>query len=142
MINSYLETNNIKQYNAEQWGANFIAIHWKYILKIWRQRCEDVHGGTKSDIDKLKREKLLQEIVYIQSSNKELLIKKSDWIHEDIEELNKMDIAALEAWLYGAKIITKINQRKIKQRAVINKENGISINVYGSKRKNTNESDE
>ena len=70
------------------------------------------------------------------------MIKKSDWIHEDIEELNKMDIAALESWLYGAKIITKINQRKIKQRAVINKENGISINVYGSKRKNTNESDE
>ena len=77
MICSFLEKNNFKQYNAEKWGAKLIEIYWKYILKIWRQRCEDVHGATNSDIDRLKR--LLQKIVHIESSNRELLIKKSEW---------------------------------------------------------------
>lgn len=55
-----------------------MEIHWKHILKIWRQRCEDVHRATNTDIDQLKMDKLLQEFVHIQSSNKELLTKKSE----------------------------------------------------------------
>ena len=86
-------------------------------------------------MDRLKKEKLIKEIIHIQSTNKQLLIKKSEWIHEAIEELAKLDVAALEAWLYGAQIITKINQKKLKKRAAINKENGISNSIYGRKRK-------
>lgn len=141
IINSHIETNNIKQYNAEKWGAKLLEINWKYVLKIWRQRCEDLHGATKSEIDQLKKEKLLQEIAYIQSSNQELLTKRSEWIHEDIEELSKLDNTALEAWIYGAKIMTKINKKIIKQRAAINKEKGISINMYGRKRKDRRDID-
>ena len=117
----------------KKWGANLLAINWKYILKIWRQRCEDVHGVTKTDMDRLKKEKLLKEIEHIQSTNKELLTKKTEWIHEDIEELAKLDNSALEAWLYGANVVSKINKKKMKQRAEINKENGIIRNMYGRK---------
>ena len=81
----------------------------------------------------------MQEIEYTQSTNLELLTKKSEWIHEDIEKLSKLDNTALEAWLYGAKIVTKRNQKKIKQRAAINKENEISKYVYGRKRKERKE---
>ena len=84
---------------------------------------------------------MIQEIRHIQSTNIELLTKKSDWIHEDIEELSKLDITALEAWLYGAKIIIKINQKKLKQRAITNKENGISKSIYGFKRKDKSDLD-
>ena len=112
-----------------------------YVLKIWRQRCEDVHGSTKIDMDMLKKEKLMQEIEHIQSTNMELMTKNSDWIHEDIEELSKLDNNELEAWFYGANIISKINQKKIKSRATVNKENGISIKVYGNKRKDKSDLD-
>ena len=141
IINSHLEVRNIKQYNAEKWGTKLLEINWKYILKIWRQRCEDLHGATKDEKDRLKKEKLLQEIEHIQSTNKELLTKKSEWIHEDIDELAQLDNEALEAWLYGAKIVTKINQKKIKQRASMNKENEISKYVYGRKRKDKRDLD-
>jgi hypothetical protein len=141
LINSHLESNNIKPYNAEKWGATLLEINWKYILKIWRQRCEDVHGITKVDTDRLKKEKLIQEIKHIQSTNIELLTKNSEWIHEDIEELSKLDIAALEAWLYGAQILMKINQKKLKQRAIMNKENGISNSIYGRKIKDKSDLD-
>lgn len=63
-------------------------------------------------IDKLKKDKLLHSIVPIQSTNKGLLTKKSEWIHEYIEEVSQSNNAALEAWLYRAKIDTKINQKK------------------------------
>lgn len=72
--NSHLEINNIKQYNAEKWGAKLIEINWKYVLKIW----------PKNGIDQLRKEKLLQEIVHIQLSNQRLLTKKSKWIHKYI----------------------------------------------------------
>ena len=133
IIAAHIKTCNIKKYNAEKWGANLLAINWKYILKIWRQRCEDVHGATKADMDRLKKEKLLKEIEHIQSTNKELITKKTEWIHEDIEELSTLDNSALEAWLYGANIVSKINKKEKKQKAEMNKENGIIRNMFRSK---------
>lgn len=76
---------------------------------------------------KIKEEWMLHEIVHIiQQLNQELLSKNSDRMHEDIVELG----TAWDAWLYGAKIITKINQKKLKQRVAINKDKGIIDMLY------------
>lgn len=55
-------------------------------------------------------------------------------IHEDITELEKRDNSALEAWLYGVRIISKTNQKKIKKRKEFQHEHGIFLNIYCNKR--------
>lgn len=53
-----------------------------------------------------------------------------------------MDNSTLEAWwLYGANIISIINQKKIKQQAACNRENGNSVSIYGRKSKDKSELD-
>ena len=93
-----------------------------------------MHGNTQQEIESIKKERILQEIKRIQHSNKEVLQKESNWIHEDIKELEKLDSLALDSWLYGAKIISKINQKKIKLRSEYYKEEGIFHQIYRSKR--------
>ena len=51
----YLRSVKIKDYNAEKWGGNILSINWKYIIKIWRVRCEEVHGVTNSDQEMFKK---------------------------------------------------------------------------------------
>jgi hypothetical protein len=64
---------------------------------------------------KTKRARLLEEIRHIQSSNANLAYSAHDWIMEDIEHLMDYNNKILETWIYGAKIIVKVNNTKRKQ---------------------------
>jgi hypothetical protein len=46
LINIHLTFNKITEINAEKWGIDLLRINWKFILKMWRARCEDLHGRT------------------------------------------------------------------------------------------------
>jgi hypothetical protein len=113
IVQSHLETNQIKNMSAEKWGSDLLFINWKHILKIWRERCEEVHGKTPEQIEKSSKARLLEEIRHIQSSNTNLAHSEHNWILEHIDTLSEYNSKTLASWLYGAKIISKINKTKM-----------------------------
>lgn len=115
-------------------GSSFISYQLVVYYKIWKLRCAELHGTSHVEIENSKKERILQEIRHIQLTNKEILDEKSTWIHKDIIELEKLDSLALEAWVYGAKIIAKINQKKIRIKKEIDQEKGIFIQISCNKR--------
>jgi hypothetical protein len=106
--------SNITNITAEQWGSELLYINWKHILKIWRERCDDLHGRSPEQIEAFKKRRQLEEMQHIQKNNTNLEHTKNEWIFEDSNELLKINSKALATWIYGAKIISKTNQIKIK----------------------------
>jgi hypothetical protein len=90
-----MEVMQIKNMNAEKWGADLLLLNWKHILKIWRERCE-VHGKTPEQIEKVKQARLLEERRHIQTSNAKVAHSEHEWILEDIEHLADYNSMMLE----------------------------------------------
>jgi hypothetical protein len=110
----------IKNMNVEKWGADLLFLNWKHI-KIWRERCEEVNGKTPEQIEKGKQARLLEEIKHIQNSNAHVAHSEHDWILEDIENLANYNSKMLETWIYGAKLVLKVNKTKRQQSIKYNK---------------------
>jgi hypothetical protein len=89
IIQHHLEVHQIKNLSAEKWGAGLLFINWKYILQIWRERCDDIHGKTAEQIEKSSKARLLEEIRYIQSINRDLVNSEYSWILENIENVSE-----------------------------------------------------
>jgi hypothetical protein len=66
IIHRHLEKEMITIMTAKKWGANLLSIHWKNILEIWKERCEEVHGTTTEHIERNKKERVLEEIQDLQ----------------------------------------------------------------------------
>jgi hypothetical protein len=125
--NYKLPFNNRKvaQHYRRKWAADLLYINWKHILKIWRERCSEVHGSNKEEIGENKKKRYLEEIGYLQSINQNMLHSSNDWILDDIEDLQNYNSTKLQTWLYGAKIISNTNQRCIKQQIDMNRQQQI-----------------
>ena len=141
IINDHPNNSETKDFKAETWGANLLHINWKYIIKLWSLRCEEVHGTTSNEINIIKKGKMLEEIAHIQATNRELLLRDIEWLHEDIETLKEYDNNALQSWVYGANIVAKINQRKIKDREKSNRNKKHETNMFGGKVKDRRDLD-
>jgi hypothetical protein len=122
LINNHLASENIPHINAEKWGVELLKINWKYILKIWRDRCEDLHGRTPEQNESYKKNRILEEIKDIQSNNTHLNSTPHAWILDEMDKLQTYDSKALQTWVYGAKIIAKRNKIHIKQQVRNNKD--------------------
>jgi hypothetical protein len=44
LISQHISTQPQHKIAAKKWGAKPIAINWKYILQLWQQRSEELHG--------------------------------------------------------------------------------------------------
>jgi hypothetical protein len=141
IINEHMSNSDKKDFKAETWGASLLSINWKYIIKIWSVRCEDIHGRTTNEANIINKGKMIEEIAYIQEMNRELLLKDIECLHEDIEIIKTYDNHAVESWLYGAKLVAKINQRKLKDRAKYNRTKGKTTNIFGGKSKDRRDLD-
>ena len=141
IINEFMSTSDKKDFKAETWGANLLSINWKYIIKIWAVRCDDIHGRTNNEANIINKQKMIEEIAYIQEMNRELLLQDIEWLHEDIEIIKTYDNIAVESWLYGAKLVAKINQRKLKDREKHNRSKGKTTNIFGGKSKDRRDLD-
>jgi ribonuclease HI len=114
IIHRHIKKEKITNMTAEKWGANLLSIHWKHILKIWKERCKEVHGTTPEQIEQHKKECYLEEIQDLQSKNQNLAHTEHEWLLEDINQLQSYNSNNLQTWIYEAKIISGINQQKIK----------------------------
>jgi hypothetical protein len=120
IIHQHLEKEKITNINAEKWGSDLLYINWKHILTIWRERCEDLHGTTPEQIETNKKSRLYEEICNIQSKNQNLSHTENAWVLDDITQFQHYNSTNLQTWLYNAKIISGINQQKLKLQRQIN----------------------
>jgi ribonuclease HI len=120
LVDSHLSKAKLYHITAEKWAADLFYINWKHILKIWRERCLEIHGNNPVEIERNAKNKCLEEIIHIQSINSNLNYSTYEWIHEDIEELRNFTSKHLQTWLYGAKIISRKNQHQLKQQQQLN----------------------
>jgi ribonuclease HI len=123
LINNHLDSAQISNINAEKWGVDLLRINWQFILKLWRARCEELHGKTPEANESYRQNQFLEEIKDLQMQNLNLAHTPHAWILEDIDSLKKYNSKVLQTWVYGAKIITKRNQIKLKQQIRNNLEN-------------------
>jgi hypothetical protein len=121
-INLHLEKERLHHINAEKWAADLLHINWRHILKIWRERCSEVHGSNPAEVEQNTKKRYLLDIKHLQSINQNLAHSPQDWILDDIEELQLLSSKNLHTWLYGAHIISRNNQQKIKQQRTLNHE--------------------
>jgi hypothetical protein len=105
----------IHKINAEQWGASILVINWKYILKIWNQRNDEVHGTSPEQTERFRQKSMIEEIQYIQSGRHNILFDIRNLINHSLEDLKKLSIKSLEAYLYGAKQCHLIMSNKSNQ---------------------------
>jgi hypothetical protein len=123
LINNHLDSAQISNINAEKWGVDLLRINWQFILKIWCARCEELHGKTPEQNESYRKKQFLDEITDLQLHNLNLAHTPHAWILEDIDSLKTYNSKVLQTWVYGAKIITKRNQIKLKQQIRNNLEN-------------------
>jgi hypothetical protein len=71
LIIRQLETKNIKNQKAEQWGTDLIIIYWKNILNMWNQRNVEVLGSTEEEKQE-QRKRILIKVK--KNNNKNILI--------------------------------------------------------------------
>jgi hypothetical protein len=114
-INQHISTQPQHNITAEQWGAKLIAINWKYILKLWQQRNEEIHGTSIEQTEQSRQRLMIEEIQYIKSGLQNIPFDIANLINLSIEELRKLPIQALKAYLYGAKLVAWSIRRKTKQ---------------------------
>jgi hypothetical protein len=88
-VSNHLFREKLYHISAEKWAADLLLINWKHILKIWRERCIEVHGNSPNEIEQKTMNRCLKEIRHIQNVNQNLHNTNHEWILEDIEELQK-----------------------------------------------------
>jgi hypothetical protein len=62
IVSIHLSTKKLHNLSAEKWAADLFYINWKHILKIWRERCGDVHGNNPTEIEQNLKKLCFEEI--------------------------------------------------------------------------------
>jgi hypothetical protein len=107
LINKHQAKQKKYKFNAEKWGARLISIHWKHILKIWEVRNREVNGETPTQSNIIKRQNMIEEILYIQSTHTDLPLTARQLISRNITSLRSMSTSSIPAYLYGAKLVAE-----------------------------------
>jgi hypothetical protein len=107
IIHRHLQKENITNMNAEKWGSDLLYINWKHVLKIWRVRCEELHGTTPEQIEINKKLRQIEEIRNLQANNPNLAHTELEWILEDITNIQHYSSTNLETWLYEPKFFIR-----------------------------------
>jgi hypothetical protein len=124
-ISNHLFDEKLYHISAEKWAADLFSLNWKHILKIWKERCLEVHGDNPTVIEQNIKQRYFEEIQHIQSINQNLNHSNHDWILANLEDLQHYSSQNLQTWLYGAKIISRDNQQRLKQQKLLNSQNQI-----------------
>ena len=111
-INDHFTTT---QFDAETWGSKVIDINFKYLLLFWEDRCLTEHGKNNEDQESKRKKKLLTEIKHMQVTSYPRNDNNATILHNDFEELKKLDSKQLQDLMVGAKIICKICKKKIQK---------------------------
>jgi hypothetical protein len=84
--------------------------NWKYVLKLWAQRNEDIHGTTLEQKEIKKKNSMIEELQEIQQNNQDMSMTARALVAIDSTRMKKMSNNNLEMFLYGARIVAKVNQ--------------------------------
>jgi hypothetical protein len=112
-IHQYAQQQKFTGLTQEQWGAQVLAINWKYILKLWNERNIVEHGETNQDQEAISKSKMIEEIENIFNQNQDTINRSVTSF--DIAELETMNTSQLTTYLYSMKIIVTIQKQKDKQ---------------------------
>jgi hypothetical protein len=107
-INRHISTQSTHKMNAEQWGTKILQINWKYILKLWQTRNEETNGISPEQTEKSRELSLIEEFQYIQSGLQHIPFDILSLINHLVDDLKKLSVQALEAYLYGAKPVARL----------------------------------
>jgi ribonuclease HI len=107
LINKHVAKQKKYTFNAEQWGTRLISIHWKYILKIWEVRNNEVNGETLVQSNIIRRQNMIEEIIHIQSTHTDLPVTVRQLIARNTTSLRSMSTSSISAYLYGAKLVAE-----------------------------------
>jgi hypothetical protein len=55
IINNHLEERKIKNINAEQWGTDLLSINWRFVIRMWNQRNQEVLGSTETEKEERRK---------------------------------------------------------------------------------------
>jgi hypothetical protein len=120
IMQQHLDKEKIHSMSAEKWGSDLLSINRKHILKIWKERCENLHSTTSTteQIETNKKLRLYEEIRNIQSKNQKLAHTEHAGVLVKISQFQNYTSTTgstnLQTWIYNAKIISGLNQRKLK----------------------------
>jgi hypothetical protein len=115
LISQHISTQPQHKIAAKKWGAKPIAINWKYILQLWQQRSEELHGISTEQTEQSHQWSMIEEIQYIESGLQNIPFDIANLINLSIEEVRKLPIQALKAYLYGAKLVARSMRSKTSQ---------------------------
>lgn len=115
LINQHLATQPQHQFNAEHWGNTLLSINWKHILLMWNLRNSEVNGETPEKAENIRRQKMIDEILDIQSSLRDVSIEDSELINRDAMSLRTMTTTSLSTYLYGAGMLAESYRRRTAQ---------------------------
>jgi hypothetical protein len=57
---------------SEKWGIQLIQLNWKYVLQMWVQHNQEVHGSTPEQQVKRKKIAMIDELKEIQMENHDM----------------------------------------------------------------------
>jgi hypothetical protein len=115
IINEHLSKQSRYSFNAEHWGVKILSINWKYIIQLWSVRNTEVHGDTKEKTEYIKRQEMIQEILYIQSTHTHLSMDERSLINRDINSLQGMNTSSITAYLYGAQMLVQSTKNMVQE---------------------------
>jgi Reverse transcriptase (RNA-dependent DNA polymerase) len=111
LINQHLGTQKRQKISAEQWCAQLFAINWKHILDMWSIRNQEIHGSTPAEAERIQRDNLIEEIIFIRDQHQDIPLSTRDLINKDRSELVTMSVRSLSTYLYSQKLIVKAHRR-------------------------------
>jgi hypothetical protein len=111
LINQHLATQSRHQFNAEHWGSKLLSINWKHILLLWNLRNSEVNGETPEKADNIRRQTMIDEILELQSTLKDVSIEDSKLINRDTASLRTMTTTSISTYLYGARMLAESYHR-------------------------------
>jgi hypothetical protein len=107
-INVHLAKQNRYNFNSEHWGSKILSIsNWKYILQLWTVCNTEVHDDTQEKTEHIKRQEMIQEILYIQNTRTHLPLEARSLLDRDEKSLQGMNTSSITAYLYGAQMLTQ-----------------------------------
>jgi hypothetical protein len=103
-----------KTMSAERWGVQIISVNWRHVLALWDNRNLAEHGENAIEQQNKWRDKLLIEAKYLQESQPPMSHVDRDWFDRPYEELAKLKVPNLLAWIRNARQLVRINRKEFR----------------------------
>jgi hypothetical protein len=89
-----------KKYTGERWGKMLLRNIWNTVLKLWKQRNEQVHGRQAQEEHTTERQRMQHRVRQYYEKSAQLDINDREKIfYKDAEDMLSEDNRYIRAWL-------------------------------------------